>query len=327
MPDRPSVAIDGNRLAVGTPRPNPSTDGTLHLVGTEDGGDRQLVRYDAGFPPREFGRNVVCNSGCSLVGVTFTQVDGGGVEIRDPSTGALRATLPRRIGPSTCGKSVSLASQALVAATGCGEMLDGYCSEIAVLRPDGGLTSWFGHTFAEDVAFSASGDFLAGVGCHTDGGFCRVTVLGDVLRSIVSPVYRSLELPAADSLRYYNVELSESGSVLAVSNPRWFGGYGGLKVFTFSGSTFDLQAEIDGGVANDELGFGLAMAANANVIVVTRLRGLSAFVYDRFSDGGLCLSQTLPAASLVRGDVSISRDGRTIALVALDGGLQVYQRP
>lgn len=55
-------------------------------------------------------------------------------------------------------------------------------------------------------------------------------------------------------------------------------------------------------------------------------RQRQSFVYDRLSDGRLCLSQPLPSASLVRSDVSISRDGRTIALVALDGGLQVYQR-
>ncbi|MDP3501297.1 MAG: hypothetical protein Q8S33_13210 [Myxococcales bacterium] len=60
---------------------------------------------------------------------------------------------------------------------------------------------------------------------------------------------------------------------------------------------------------------------------MTRYRAFSTFVYDRLFDGSLCLSQTLPVASLTDTDLSIDRDGRTIGIVGLDGGLQVYRRP
>ncbi|MBE2254000.1 MAG: hypothetical protein IAE78_31015 [Myxococcus sp.] len=324
---RPAIAVGGGRLAVGSPRPNTGLDGVLHLV-TFDGGLRELVRNTAALPPREFGARLACNFECGLIAATFTQFDGGGIELR-VADGGLHAALVRGASTVQCGQSVALASQALVAATGCGGSNEVVSSEVRVLRPDGGTTTAFsfGKVYTHDVALNGPGTFLATTTCNPDGGACVAEVLGNVLGNITSPIYRSPPLPAADSVTYSNVELDESGSVLAVSNPRWHGGFGGFKVLTFSGTTFDVEAEVDGGSATDQLGFGLAMSGDGRLIVVTRFRGGTTFVYDRFSDGGLCLAQTLPVSSVVRSDVSVSRDGRTIAVVGLDGGLQVYQRP
>jgi hypothetical protein len=124
-----------------------------------------------------------------------------------------------------------------------------------------------------------------------------------------------------------SVALSGDGQVALIGSPGRNGGQGAALVYTFASNLFSLQAELDatGGAANDQLGYAVALSADATTALAGAYRASSkgaAYVFT-YANASWSQQAELDASDGVANDffgISVALSGGT-AIVGANGSL------
>ena len=140
--------------------------------------------------------------------------------------------------------------------------------------PDITFTSPFPHTGYDTICFNSTGDILAiGIANYTSQSIVQVYELG-----VTSWVQKGANIvDAAFPNTFKDISLSADGLTLLTSDPS---NLGVSKVYNFTnGAWTQIGGDITGTVANDNLGFKLAISGNGKVVILKNASGNRCVVY------------------------------------------------